>query len=150
MNKRPGFTADVDNVKEDVNQEVNTILSLAKERTFQRGAPASSPSPTAADGDHSATRITPRPARITTPRRNSRPQEQRSRKSLVNVTTRLPRETKELLEEAALRQQLAKSAPESEQAIIDDALQQWFKRHGYRLKEDAAPDDESSDAVTDQ
>jgi hypothetical protein len=53
---------------------------------------------------------------------------------LENVTTRLRRETNELLTEVALRQKLKKEVPATRQDIIEAALQEWFQRQGYSRK----------------
>lgn len=50
---------------------------------------------------------------------------------LENVTTRLRRKTIELLTEANLRQQLKKESPATRQDIIEAALGDWFRKHGY-------------------
>ena len=50
---------------------------------------------------------------------------------LENVTTRLRRETNELLTEAALRQRLKKEMPATRQDIVEEALQEWFRKRGY-------------------
>jgi hypothetical protein len=50
---------------------------------------------------------------------------------LENVTTRLRRETNELLTEAALRQRLKKETPATRQDIVEEALQEWFRKRGY-------------------
>lgn len=135
MSKRPDFAADLHDVNEDVSQNVNTILSVVKERASQRrSSPPAVASPPAA-AEHSSPAATPRPSRMSLPRKAPRPREQSRDMSLVNVTTRIARDTKELLAEAALRQKLAKATPDTEQAIIEEALQQWFKRSGYKLKD---------------
>lgn len=51
--------------------------------------------------------------------------------ALENVTTRLRRETNELLTEAALRQRLKKETPATRQDIVEEALQDWFRKHSY-------------------
>ena len=51
---------------------------------------------------------------------------------LVNVTTRLSRETNELLTEASLRQRLKRVKPNTRQEVIEVALKEWCERNGYR------------------
>lgn len=146
MSKRPDFAADLHDVNEDVSQNVNTILSVVKERTSQhRSSPPAVASPPAA-AEHSSPATTPRSPRMSLPRKARRPRELSRDTSLVNVTTRIARDTKELLAEAALRQRLAKAVPDTEQAIIEEALQQWFKRSGYKLKDEAAEAPPASDS----
>lgn len=50
---------------------------------------------------------------------------------LENVTTRLHRSTNELLTEAALRQKLKKLEPDTRQDIVEEALRDWLRKHGY-------------------
>jgi hypothetical protein len=50
---------------------------------------------------------------------------------LENVTTRLRQKTNELLTESALRQRLKKESPSTRQDIIEAALADWFRTHGY-------------------
>src|SRR4051794_30953184 len=103
MNKRPDFAADLSDVQQDVNENVSTILSVVKERNSQR---RSRPTPSGSlsnDMNHPATPATPRPRRVSSPRKAPRVREQSHELTLVNVTTRLVRDTKELLAEAALR-----------------------------------------------
>jgi hypothetical protein len=72
-----------------------------------------------------------------TPRKQRSASRQRTRASeeeevvLQNVTTRLRRDTNELLTEAALRQKLKKTGPDSRQDIIEAALHLWFREEGY-------------------
>jgi hypothetical protein len=55
---------------------------------------------------------------------------------LENITTRLRRTANELLTEAALRQRLKKESPSTRQDIVQEALEDWFRKRGY------APSDE--------
>lgn len=55
---------------------------------------------------------------------------------LENVTTRLRQKTNELLTEAALRQRLKKETPSTRQDIIEAALGDWFRKHGYGRSRD--------------
>ena len=50
---------------------------------------------------------------------------------LVNVTTRLSRETNELLTEASLHQRLKRVSPNTRQDVIEVALREWYERNGY-------------------
>ena len=47
------------------------------------------------------------------------------------MTTRLTRRTNELLTEASLRQKLNKLKPDSRQDIIECAILEWLRRHGF-------------------
>ena len=51
---------------------------------------------------------------------------------LENVTTRLTRETNQLLTEAALRQKMVKQKPDTRQDIVNEALEEWLERRGYK------------------
>lgn len=131
MSKRPDFARDVAGVKLDVSEGVASILSAVSQRPIDRETRPSL--------DSSASSIEPAkrpetPAAKTVARRpRTTPQAALAGEPLAlrNVTTKLPSATKELLREAALRQRLKRAVPDTEQGIIDDALQAWFKRHGY-------------------
>jgi len=60
---------------------------------------------------------------------------------LENVTTRLRRTTNELLTEAALRQRLKKESPSTRQDIVEAALGDWFRKHGYHSGQREEGDD---------
>lgn len=66
-----------------------------------------------------------------------------------NVTTRLTSETNARLTEAALHQKLKRTHPDTRQDIIEDAVIDWFKKHGYdrRKKPVAASKSELSEAT---
>lgn len=51
--------------------------------------------------------------------------------NLQKITTELPRETDELLMEATLRQKLKKLKPDTRKDIHNEALKDWFRKHGY-------------------
>lgn len=50
---------------------------------------------------------------------------------IVNFTTRIARETLDQLGEAALRQQLKRLSPSTRQSIVQEAVSDWLRRHGY-------------------
>lgn len=143
MNKRPDFSGDLLDVRRDVDESVNTILSVVKARSAGKEVHNA-----ASQGVPGETHLKPQPERAprpASPRKPPRPQEKPSDRELVPENTRITRGTKRLLKKAALRQKLADRTPDSEQGIVEEALQQWYKRNGYGLAEvdsQDSPEDE--------
>ena len=141
MSKRADFSSDVAAVKATTDSEVASLLKLvghesggalpsATPRSDNDPKPLASPEtrPVKLKGDVRpvAPEVTIRPP--TKPKSSPKADEEMV---LQNVTTRLTRETNELLTEAALRQKLAKRKPDTRQDIMEVALIAWFKAIGY-------------------
>ena len=143
MNKQPDFGSDLATLNENVTAEVGDVLqALEQKRTASRPAivrkkdePGAEPRLVTAD------KTTPpeQSAATSLPRRQRSSSRSRLAVSVEhdepveNVTTRLRRKTNELLTEAALRQRLKKEHPATRQDIIEAALTDWFRKHGYQL-----------------
>ncbi len=122
MNKRPDFAEDLTEIGRDVTESVSAMLSLV-------------------NGKKMAATAVKRELPPAIPKKLK----QARKRTLSAVSTRLPHATKQLLKEAVHRQYLAKAAATTEQAIIEEALQQWFKRKGY-----APPDAVTHEASADE
>lgn len=145
MDKKMDFGNDLSAMAGEIDADIGDVLqalTLQKKKGLPKvveinAAPVSTPhseNPTSA------------PAQIvpTTEVRADQPQ-RRSRRELrmrtkpdtvidvprQNVSTRLRPDTNALLTEAALRQKLKNVSPNTRQDIIEVALQEWLKRHGY-------------------
>lgn len=141
MAERPDFGDDLSELSKDVSREVFDVLNAVKERkraskvhgmktielsTATESDAASAPSeanPESSSALGSVRRASRAERRAATSERDV---------ILENVTTRLSRTTNELLTEATLRQRLKKAVPATRQDIIEEALGDWLKRHGYR------------------
>lgn len=148
MDKRPDFGDDLASLNSGINAQVDDVLlALKQKRAAARrvDAPAASQSTSESvetpatetkrdDAEGSAAAPT-EPVTVRKTRTTSRTRFKSSDndESLVleNVTTRLIRETNELLTEAALRQKLKKEHPSTRQEIVEAALQDWFRKHSY-------------------
>lgn len=142
MDKEPDFGRDLAILNEGVTTEVGDVLQALRQKKTAGRTSVVSPSKAAAmpatvpEADAvnaaDATAAPRQPAR-TANRSRLKPVVERDT-VLENVTTRLRRETNELLTEAALRQRLKKTTPATRQDIIETALGDWFRKHGYRLE----------------
>lgn len=142
MNKPKDFSTDLEILSQSVESEVGTIIEAIKEnKAKQSSPPDSSQAATTLPGpsEHQSEAQNSSSER-TTDFRRSTPGRMRPRQRptladqvevLHNVTTRLRRDTNELLTEAALKQRLRKELPASRQDIVEDALREWFRRRGY-------------------
>lgn len=145
MNKLPDFRNDLTAVAENVSVGVKDMLQGLAERGQPRKVVEISESsvtkdrlPAAAESSQSESSsgsTSPEPSAKT------RSPVQRKTKSSVdeerpkmNFTTRLFTDTKELLEQSKLRQQLQKLTPDDYEDIIDVALHDWFRKMGYAKK----------------
>ena len=125
--ERPTFLDDLRTIQGEVEADVGTILEIAKKeqplgarspRQPTEAGPSIKKRQRSADGHaHSAVRspIASKPAL----------------RAFQNVTTRLSEETNLLLTEAALRQRLGKQVPATRQDIVETAVRDWLRRHGY-------------------
>lgn len=134
MNRRPDFASELVTLQSEVAADVGGILDAVKARKTVRT--------TTTDQEAGSTKQLAQPdePRVIPAREKSR----RTRSAdklqveqsvvLDNVTTRLRRETNELLTEASLHQRLKKRSPATRQDIIEEAVHQWLCANGYRDK----------------
>lgn len=122
-------TASVGDVLQVLQRKRDTktleIINKAEKNQVEPAAssePASEPELSVAANPSRRQRMSPR-SRLTPTIEREEP--------LENVTTRLRQQTNELLTEAALRQRLKKELPSTRQDIIEAALSDWFRKHGY-------------------
>lgn len=143
MNNRIDFGNDLAALHEDINASVGDVLEvLQQKRAGRRPEPVTkSEEKPAATGDESPAASgerlvasSPRRQR-TSSRSRLTPMIDRD-EPLENVTTRLRQKTNELLTEAGLRQRLKKESPSTRQDIIEAALGDWFRKHGYARSRD--------------
>ena len=119
------FGDELKSLTDDVSNDVAEILKLAKSSRDKSELPAETRKPLVhATGNQQA-----KNNRQRNPNRKS--QDQAANELRENVTTRLTRHTNELLTEASLRQKLKKVKPDSRQDIIEYAILEWLKRHGF-------------------
>ena len=135
MSKAKDFSDDLADVSDKVSNDVDAILKIVRQKEDRGGdSPQQKPEPkkvnTATPNSDSPPGPKTNKPRVAKTR--SKPEPVLADQVLLeNVTTRLPRETNELLTEAALRQKLKKTEPSTRQAIVEAALQDWFRRNGY-------------------
>jgi hypothetical protein len=141
MSKAKDFSEDLAIVSKAVATDVDTIVKIVRQKDAGEGekqhslsideppihdVPAAvSPTPPAS----SQRTLRPRKSNVAVPPEGI---------PLDNVTTRLRRDTNERLTEAALRQKLKKERPNTRQDIIEEALQEWLRRHGYLATSNAS------------
>lgn len=143
MNKQADFGKDLATLSENISAEVGDVLeALQQKRTTSRPTISRKRDEPGAGLPTSSAESAPAPEQ---PAVASSPQRERSRsrsrlipfverdEPLENVTTRLRHKTNELLTEAALRQRLKKEQPATRQDIVEAALGDWFRKHGYSL-----------------
>lgn len=143
MNRAKDFAEDLESITANVENEVGRYVKLMRHETTAARSVESAPAtkkqlPQEAIAEDSSADET-EGAMFTESRARTRPKP-RQRVALAeqvvleNVTTRLHRSTNELLTEAALRQKLKKFEPDTRQDIIEEALRDWFRTHGYAAK----------------
>lgn len=145
MNKQPDFGNDLAALNENVTAAVGDMLEAlqqkravktseaskkAEEKLAEPAAPAVS-----VPGTVPAV-VAPSPRRQRTLSRSRLAPTVERDEPLENVTTRLRQSTNELLTEAALRQRLKKETPATRQDIVEAALHDWFRKHGYGRSRD--------------
>lgn len=150
---RLDFGAELENLTGGVESEVGDLLEVLQNKKRARSKAASTNGGNRMTSDSQALeseapstnpeQAPQAPAEPPRRRQASRTREPiyRDEPVLKNVTTRLRRETNELLTESALRQQLKKESPATRQEILEEALQDWFKRHGYKYQAQPSADD---------
>lgn len=143
MDKRPDFGKDLAVVSEEVTAGVDDVLQAlrqkraVRQRVVELKVGGDKPereeheivAPSSDSSDAAPSQDRPRRPRTTARTRNASAQEDHV--AIINVTTRLPRDTVELLEQASLRQKLQKFRPDTREGIHNEALQDWFRKHGY-------------------
>ncbi|MBX9787496.1 MAG: hypothetical protein K2Y37_01145 [Pirellulales bacterium] len=132
MDRRSDFASDLAAVHSEVAADVGGIIDAVRAK---KASKATRP-------DQMQDPERPQEAQITIPERpkaerqrrirSTPPAEPEARAVLENVTTRLHRETNELLTEASLHQRLKKLTPATRQDIIEVAVQEWLHANGYR------------------
>lgn len=140
MSKAKDFSDDLADVSDKVSNDVDAILKIVREKEERRGDLPHEPSqPEKVDAAPKVVE-TPPPSKVNKPRttrtRVTSTPALTEQVILENVTTRLRRDTNELLTEAALRQKLKKEDPSTRQDIIEAALQDWFRGQGYALSKE--------------
>ncbi len=138
MSKAKDFSEDLAIVSKAVASDVDAIVKIVRQKDAGEGE-SHEPLPLAApiipDMPSAASSVTPRTMNQRTMRvRKSNLPAPVEGIPLDNVTTRLRRDTNELLTEAALHQKLKKVHPNTRQDIIEEALQDWLRRHSYLTK----------------
>lgn len=138
MNKAPGFTSDLVAMQDEM-KAVAEILEATKRtpstKVLDLGPTSlsASASPTVKPAVKTASQASRRrPVQAVLPAALS------SSSARKNVTTRLSPETDQLLTEAALRQKLKHASPNTRQDIIEIAVGEWLKRHGYSRSKSVA------------
>lgn len=142
MNKRPDFGTDLETLNDSVTAEVGDVLQVLKQKRTARSSVAASEAEEPEKIPlEKAAREEGAPKETAAPQRHMHRQRPARRSRLVptinrdepleNVTTRLRQRTNERLTEAALRQRLKKESPATRQEIVEAALGDWFRKHGY-------------------
>lgn len=150
MNKQPDFGNDLAALNENVTAAVGDVLEALQQKRTAKASEASKKAEEQLVEPAASTELTselnlpvaaPSPGRQrTSPRSRLAPTIERD-EPLENVTTRLRQKTNELLTEAALRQRLKKVTPATRQDIVEAALHDWFRKHGYaRGRDEEAAD----------
>jgi hypothetical protein len=124
--KRPSFAEDIQTIQGQVEADIGTILELAKHQRPTQSANESGPAQVTPNAKYRRHRE----AQVRRGRQLHATEEP-ARPLLQNVTTRLSHETNSQLTEAALRQRLNKATPATRQDIIEEAVQDWLRHHGY-------------------
>jgi hypothetical protein len=148
MNKRLDFGNDILALNNNVAAEVGDVLKALRQKqtTNKAATPALSengernPPVSSMPPDEPSEPALRKPRSSTTPRRSRLKAMIERDVVLENVTTRLRRETNELLTETALRQRLKKVSPATRQDIVEAALDEWFRKHGYALDRESESD----------
>jgi len=141
MSRTKDFATDLSALSTNVDKDVGRFVKLL--RGDRRIHSESSESMNKTDASLPASveaRETPvgDPASAAPSEHRSRPPARKRQKpqpdellNLQKITTEIPRETDELLTEATLRQKLKKLKPDTRKDIHNEALQDWFRKHGY-------------------
>jgi hypothetical protein len=149
MNKHLDFGNDLAALDENVNTAVGDVLQVLHHKRTARNQTIvrkEEDKPVVSTTSPDQTEVPAQTTDSTAPRRQR--SQSRTRFSpiverdefLANVTTRLSLRTNELLTEVALRQRLKKNTPATRQDIIEAALVDWFRKHGYGPSHDRAED----------
>lgn len=131
MHKRPDFASELVTLQSEVAADIGTVLEAVKATKTTHSTLRDQPVTPTAETTHDVKRQ-PASAHAARRRRQIAQQSDVERAAhLENVTTRLTRETNELLTAASLRQRLRKRTPATRQDIIEEAVQHWLAAHGY-------------------
>lgn len=146
MAKTKGFASELKHISSTVDRDVGRVITLLRDDSGGTSAHGESVGTSPHRSDALAdTGIVPPPTSESSRSIDARAQPTAYRAkdavdspqaSLENVTTRLTRDTSLRLTEAALRQKLAKSKPDTRQDIIEAAVRGWLQDHAYISAED--------------
>jgi hypothetical protein len=138
MTKNANFAGELETISTAVERDVGRVITLLRDEQASDadvgvGSAGASHSPQdSRNGDRLSDAESSLPAERAAPRTRSRTKVVAEEQVILeNVTTRLSRETNELLTEAALRQKLAKQTPDTRQDIIETAVRHWLKTNRY-------------------
>lgn len=139
MDKRPDFGQDLEALQENVTIEVGTALKAIREsknasrpvKTIEVKEPAPSQVASTATSEQAAA-ASPQPRKRSTGRSNQNAIVER-KDAKENITVRIYTDTNELLSEAANWQKVKRQFPATRQDITQEALEDWFRKHGYSL-----------------
>ena len=138
MSKQPDFGNDLAALNENVTAAVGDVLeALQQKRVGKRAELAAKPEEKSGEVGEEPSAASSKTILANPPRRQRTSFRSRLTPTierdepLENVTTRLRQSTNELLTEAALRQRLKKETPATRQDIVEAALHDWFRKHGY-------------------
>jgi hypothetical protein len=148
MSRAKDFSSDLESISSMVEKDVGAFMKLVREEHAPKPSTSEQPSVPQSEssapmrGSDAPEQNAPTLANERKFRRNARTKSKLAAEEQVileNVTTRLRRETNELLTEAALRQRLKNETPATRQDIVEEALQDWFRKHSYRRSDETSP-----------
>lgn len=132
MDKRPSFESDLNAIAYEVDTSLEGMvqaLSGSKSASIKAHRRQRDKNMTETENQSNEESVV---ASVKGPRRRSSKSSLTPEPAvLVNVTTRLSRETNELLTEASLHQRLKRVTPNTRQDVIEVALREWYERNGY-------------------
>jgi len=120
---RGDFLDDLKDVKDSMN--VSAVLEVINNKAERAKPPPATREPQRRSTESKASS---KPTQIAT---RSKDSAELTRPGLQNITTRLSPDTTLLLKRMVLQQQLKNHKPDTRQDIIEVALREWARRHGY-------------------
>lgn len=120
---RGDFLDDLKDVKDSMN--VSAVLEVINNKA-ERAKPLATPREP--QPRNTETKPSSKPTQIATRSKHSA---ELTRPGLQNLTTRLSPDTTLLLKRMVLQQQLKNQKPDTRQDLIEVALREWARRHGY-------------------
>lgn len=141
MSKERGFTDDLKAINANVEHEVGRYVKLLRRESTPETTSPSTTTPRRTDTDREmkvAETADSEPVGTPAAESRARTAPRLRQKTVIeekvireNVSLRIRPETNELLTEVALRQKLKKELPDTRQDIADEALRDWYRKHGY-------------------